>query len=103
MNGILAHSSDVLNTLLCFLRIAAARLRFPRVMPSLMLAGLLLLGASSEAQPALRQVLVLQSFDRGVQVLDYLTGNLHVDLDERLGRPVNVVQVVVTPSGAVGA
>jgi signal transduction histidine kinase len=63
---------------------------------------LLLGAASSEAQPA-RQVLVLQSFDRGVQVLDYLTGNLRVDLDERIGRPVNVVQVVVSPSGTVGA
>ena len=79
---------------------AGLRRRFTRAV----LTGLLLLvAAASEAQPAVRQVLVLQSFDRGVQVLDYLTGNLRVDLDERIGRPVSVVQVVVTPSGTSGA
>ena len=46
---------------------------------------------------------MLQSFDRGILVIDYLTGNLRVDLDERIGRPVNVVQVVVSPAGFVGA
>ena len=66
-------------------------------------ALLLLVAASSDAQPVVRQVLVLQSFDRGIQVLDYLTGNLRVDLDERVGSPVNVVRVVVSPAGAVGA
>ena len=43
------------------------------------LAGLLALwAASSDAQPAVRQVLVLQSFDRGITVFDYLTGSLRV-------------------------
>lgn len=67
-------------------------------------AGLLVLGAaSSEAQPPVRQVLVLQSFDRGNLVVDHFTGNLRVELDQRVGRPVNVVQVVVGPTGFVGA
>ena len=54
-------------------------------------------------QPAVRQVLVLQSFDRGNLVLDHFTGNFRVDLDQRAGQPVNVVQVVVGPTGSVGA
>jgi signal transduction histidine kinase len=68
------------------------------------LACLLMLGpASGEAQPAVRQVLVLQSFDRGNLILDQFTGNLRVELDQRAERPVNVVQVVVGPTGFVGA
>ena len=35
--------------------------------------------------------------------LDYFTGNFRVDLDHRAGTPVNVVQVVVGPTGFVGA
>jgi signal transduction histidine kinase len=68
------------------------------------LAGLLMLGpASAQAPPAVRQVLLLQSYDRGNMVLDRFTGNLRVDLDRVAGTPVNVVQVVVGPSGFVGA
>ena len=68
------------------------------------LVTLLMLGpASGEAQPPVRQVLLLQSFDRGNMVLDHFTGDLRVDLDRRAGRPVNVVQVVVGPTGFVGA
>ena len=68
------------------------------------LAALLVLGAaSSEAQPPVRQVLLLQSFDRGNLVADYFTSNFRVDLDHRAGTPVNVVQVVVGPTGFVGA
>ena len=66
-------------------------------------ALLLLVAASSDAQPVVRQVLVLQSFDRGNLVLDYFTANFRVNLDQRAGRPVNVVQVVVGPTGSVGA
>ena len=36
-------------------------------------------------------------------LLDHFTGNFRVDLDQRAGRPVNVVQVVVGPTGFVGA
>ncbi len=70
----------------------------------LALAALLMLGpASGEAQAPVQQVLMLQSFDRGNMILDHFTGNLRVDLDRRPGRPVNVVQVVVGPTGFVGA
>jgi len=68
------------------------------------LASLLLLGpASGEAQPPVRQVLLLQSFNRGNMILDHFTGDLRVDLDQRAGEPVNVVQVIVGPTGFVGA
>jgi len=68
------------------------------------LASLLLLAAAtSDAAPTVRQVLVLESFDHGFLVLDYLTGRLRVDLEERIGGPVKVVQVVVGRDGPVGA
>ncbi|HXI78896.1 MAG TPA: HAMP domain-containing sensor histidine kinase [Steroidobacteraceae bacterium] len=68
------------------------------------LAGLLLFGpAWGEAQPPIRQVLLLQSFDRGNMILDRFTGDLRIDLDQLAGRPLNVVQVVVGPTGFVGA
>lgn len=68
------------------------------------LAGLLTLAAvPNAAAPAVRQVLLLQSFDRGNLTLDYFTSNFRVDLDRLAGSPVNVVQVVVGPSGFVGA
>jgi signal transduction histidine kinase len=68
------------------------------------LAGLLLLAAApAEAQSPVRHVLVLQSFNRGNMILDRFTGNLRVELDQRAEGPVNVVQVVVGPTGSVGA
>ena len=69
------------------------------------LAGLpLLIGvASSDAQPAVRQVLLLQSFNRGNVTLDYFTNNFRVELDQRSGTPVNVVQIIVGPTGFIGA
>jgi signal transduction histidine kinase len=73
-------------------------------MRRVVLAALLMLGPiSGEAQPPVRQVLLLQSYDRGNLILDHLTGNLRVDLDRSGGSPVNVVQVVVGPTGFVGA
>ena len=72
--------------------------------PRVVLTGLLLLAAApSEAQPVVRHVLLLQSFDRGNMTLDQFTGNFRVDLDQRAGTPVNVVQVVVGATGFVGA
>ena len=69
-----------------------------------MLVGLLgLCWSSSDAQTPVRQVLLLQSFERGNLVVDYLTGNFRVELDRRAGQPVNVVQVVVGPQGSIGA
>ena len=68
------------------------------------LAGVWLLGVvSSEAQPVARQVLLLQSVDRGNLVIDRFTGNFRVELDNRAEQPVNVVQVMVGPAGFVGA
>ena len=79
---------------------ASARNRFQRAA----LAVLLVLGAmSSEAQPPVRQVLMLQSLHRGNMPTDYFAGNFRVELDQRAGRPVNVVQVVVGPTGFVSA
>ena len=78
--------------------------RFPGVVQTGLLAFSLLLGAApSDAQPVVRQVLVLQSFDRGNPSVDQFTGNFRVELDRRAEGPVNVVQVVVGPTGFVGA
>ena len=68
------------------------------------LAGCLVLGGSSvEAQPKVQQILLLHSAARGNLTLDSFTGNFRVDLDDRAGRPVNVVQIVVGPTGFVSA
>ena len=64
----------------------------------------LALGAApSQAQPPVRQVLLLQSLDRGNLVVDDFTANFRVDLDQRAGTPVNVVQVVTGATGLAGA
>jgi len=69
-----------------------------------LLWGLLVIGAaSSEAQSPVKQVLILQSLDRGNLVLDQFTGEFRVNLDQRVARPVNVVQVVVGQRGFVTA
>ena len=69
-----------------------------------LLAGLLVIGAAtSEAQSRVQQVLVLQSLNRGNLQLDQFTGVFRVRLDQLVGQPVNVVQVVVGPTGFVGA
>ncbi len=63
-----------------------------------------MLGAASiEAQSPVRQVLLLQSLDRGNLSLDHFTANFRVELDQLVGTPVNVVQVVVGSMGLVGA
>ena len=69
---------------------------------AVLLAVLLVIGATAgEAQPAAKQVLLLQSFDRGILVLDHFTGMFRVNLAQRFGEPVNVIQVVVGPTGVV--
>jgi len=78
------------------------------VCPRLACAALgiwLVLGAATNgaAQTVQRQVLVLQSLHRGNLVLDTFTTNFHVELDQRADQPVNFVQIVVGPAGAVGA
>ncbi len=79
-------------------RFASAGFRWA-LLPSLLVIG----ATAGEAQSRVQHVLLLQSFDRGNLVVDHFTGNFRVELDERAGRPVNVVQVVVGPTGFVGA
>ena len=68
------------------------------------LGGLLVIAAAtSQAQSPIEQVLVLQSLDRGNLTLDHFTATFRVSLDQRAGKPVNVVQVVVGPTGFIGA
>ncbi|HEU4692015.1 MAG TPA: hypothetical protein VFS23_26820, partial [Vicinamibacterales bacterium] len=74
-----------------------------RLCHGVLAAALVMLFAASieaaQADPAVRQVLVLQSVDRGNLPLDQFTANFRVDLDQRFGAPVSVVQFVVTPAG----
>ena len=80
------------------------RARSPCVaLTSLIAVVLLLSAAPSDAQPAVRQVLLLQSFARGNAAVDQFTTNFRVELDRRVEGPVNVVQVVVGPTGFVSA
>ena len=91
-------------------------LLFPVVAPSsiasarlVALVGVLLCAAPSlaaaqaSAATAVRQILLLQSFHRGSLPVDHFTVDFRVELDERLGRPVNIVQVAVGPAGLVAA
>jgi signal transduction histidine kinase len=59
--------------------------------------ALLLLAAAAQAEP--RNVLILQSLERGNLALDSFTGNFRVDLDQRSAEPVTFTQVAVNPSG----
>ena len=68
------------------------------------LAGALaLIATPAAAAPAIQQVLLLQSSDRGSLIFDHFTANFRVDLEGLAANPVNVVQVVVGPTGFVGA
>jgi signal transduction histidine kinase len=66
-------------------------------------AVLTIAAASSQAQQPVQQVLLLQSLNRGNVVLDRFTGDFRVSLDEFAGKPVNVVEIVVGPTGFIGA
>ena len=100
---ILAWSRTVSCPLLRIVSNTGPGRRFPRVALTGLLAVVLLLSAApSDAQPAVRQVLVLQSFDRGNAAVDQFSTNFRVELDQRVEGPVNVVQVVVGPTGFVG-
>ena len=95
-----AQSKRLVRPILCVVCRTGASRRFAH----LALAGLLLLGAAANAvaQPV-RQVLVLQSVDRGNRVIDEFTGSFRVELDQRVDKPVNVVQVVVGATALVRA
>ena len=49
-------------------------------------------GRRAKPRSPSNRVLVLQSFDRGNLVADFFTGHFRVELDQRAGTPVNVVQ-----------
>ncbi len=74
-----------------------------RVQAALLACSLVIGVATSEAQSPGKQVLLLQSLDRGNLIIDRFTGEFRVRLDERNGKPVNVVQMVLGPTGSVGA
>ena len=74
-----------------------------QVRAALVLGPLLIGAVGSPAQSPVKQVLVLQTFARGNLTLDHFTAAFRVALDQRAGRPLNVVQVVVGPTGFVGA
>jgi hypothetical protein len=68
------------------------------------LTGLLALvaAANAAAQPV-RQILVLQAVDRGNMSIDQFTGDFRVELDKRSEEPVNMVQIVLGPTGLAAA
>ena len=65
-----------------------------------LLAAARVVGAT---EPPVRQVLVLQSVDRGNRILDHFTTNLRVEIDQHVSGPINYVQVNVGPTGFIGA
>jgi ABC-type uncharacterized transport system substrate-binding protein len=95
---ILAYYKVVANPMQCVDR------KTCRGLPRVVLAGLLVLGAAANAaaQPV-RQILVLQALDRGNMSIDQFTGNFRVELDKRSEEPVNVVQIVLGPTGLAAA
>jgi signal transduction histidine kinase len=62
-------------------------------------AVLLVLLFAPSAEPQVRQVLVLQSLDRGNLTLDPFIGAFRVDMDSRMAAPVTFTEFVVNPSG----
>ena len=82
----------------------AVRFRRRSQIPLRRVGGLAAARCGAERRPApARHVLVLQSVDRGNLVIDEFTGDFRVELDQRAEKPVNVVQIVVGPTGFVGA
>src|SRR4051812_2895057 len=87
---ILARSQAVSRPLLRIINKAGPGRGFPRVVPTGLLAIMVLLSAApSGAQPAVRQVLMLQSFDRGALPVDHFTSEFRVEMDKRAAEHVN--------------
>lgn len=80
-------------------RAVILRRRVASAIGGLVLVALSALTAAQAPAPRERRVLVLQSLDRGNLTLDYLTGNIRVDVDSKATEPVTFTQVVVNPSG----
>ena len=74
--------------------------RFRRVA---LAAALTLAATASLAAQPIKQVLLLQSSARGSLIFDHFTANFRVDLESLAASPLNVVQVVVGPTGFAGA
>ena len=54
---------------------------------AVLLGGLLLVAGVAEAQPAVRQVLMLHSFDRGTLPVDQFTSYFRIELERRAHEP----------------
>lgn len=63
------------------------------------LAALVMLLHVPSGEAAVRQVVLLQSFERGNLVLDQFSAVLRKELGERSAEPLTFVEFVVTPSG----
>lgn len=75
-----------------------------RTLQAAMLGMLLAVSvATGQQRSTVKQVLVLQSVNRGNLTLDRFTGVFRIGLDQHVASPVNFVQVVVGPTGFVGA
>ena len=55
--------------------------------------------AAGSVEAAIRQVVLLQSYDRGTLILDRFTEDFRVQVDEAAGEPVTFTQFVVSPAG----
>src|SRR3954468_11651216 len=75
-----------------------------RTLQTAALGTLLVVSASTSQPPAkVKQVLLLQSVARGNLTLDRFTGVFRVGLDQHAGLAADVIEVVVGPTGFVGA
>jgi signal transduction histidine kinase len=81
-----------------YVRCGTALRTLTRRAGALVACALALVAAPCQAEPA-KQVLLLQSLNRGHLALDHFTGLFRAGLDRRTGNPVNLVEVTVAPTG----
>jgi PAS domain S-box-containing protein len=79
--------------------VTAYACRTGRVCACVGAAVLFVLSCTVPAESAVRQVLLLQSFDRGNLILDRFTTSFRVFMYERSPEPVTLVEFVVAPNG----
>ena len=65
--------------------------------------ALLLAATPADASAAVRNVLILQSFERGFRAFDTFTESFQAELAARAPQPVTVTQFVVSPAGFAAA
>jgi hypothetical protein len=83
-------------------RRSALKVRATRLTTRLLTSGcaiLLVLVSAVRGEAAVRQVVLLQSFERGNLVLDRFTSLFRAIVDERAGEPVTFTEFVVSPAG----